>query len=71
MEDSFLYMDAARGDRIVLVTGDRDYVPTLRSLANRNIKATIVFWKHATSHDLREFADDYFELDQIFERITR
>lgn len=71
IEDSFQYMQAPRGDRVVLVTGDRDYLPTLRSLKNRHIKTTVVFWKHALSHDLRDFADDYFELDLIFDHISR
>lgn len=71
VEDSFLHMDSNRGDRVVLVTGDRDYLPTLKSLDGRGIKTTVVFWSHAMSHELRDFADDYFELDPIFDHISR
>jgi uncharacterized LabA/DUF88 family protein len=71
VEDSFMYMRPERADRLVLVSGDRDYLPTLKSLAQRGLKSTVVFWAHAMSHDLRDFADDYFELDSIFDHITR
>lgn len=71
VEDSFLYMKADRGDRVVLLSGDRDYLPTLKSLHSRGIQSTVVFWKHAMSHDLRDYADDHFELDGIFDHISR
>lgn len=71
MEDSFLYMKPERNDRVVLLSGDRDYVPTLKSLAGRGIPTTVVFWQHATSHDLKDAADDFFGLDSVFDAITR
>lgn len=71
MEDSFLYMKVERGDRVVLLSGDRDYVPTLKSLSGRGIPTTVVFWEHGTSHDLRAVAEDFFALDHVFEAITR
>lgn len=71
MEDSFLHMKPERADRVALVAGDRDYLPTLKSLDSRGIPTTVVFWAHGMSRDLRDFADDHFELDGIFDHITR
>jgi hypothetical protein len=71
IEDSFLYMKPERSDKVVLLSGDRDYLPTVKSLKARGLKTLVVFWKHATSHDLRAEADDFFALDGVFEAITR
>lgn len=70
MADSYEYMNTERGDRVVLVSGDRDYLPPLRSLAARGIPTTVVFWSHGLSHELRDFADDSFDLDGIFDVIS-
>jgi hypothetical protein len=37
LEDSYEYMDSARGDMAVLLAGDGDYVPVLESLRRRGI----------------------------------
>lgn len=71
MEDSYEHMQATRGDRAVLVSGDRDYVPTVKSLARRGLPTTVVFWDHATARLLRETADDYVVLDPLFQHLTR
>ena len=44
MEDSFLYMKPERKDRLVLVSGDRDYLPTVESLAKRGIPTTCLLY---------------------------
>jgi uncharacterized LabA/DUF88 family protein len=69
LEDSFLYMKSDQ-DRVVLVAGDRDYVPPIESLARRGIPTTVIFWQHATARDLRAKADDYSPLDPLFEHIS-
>lgn len=71
IEDSYEFMQPSRGDRVVLVSGDRDYLPTVKSLHRRGIPTTVVFWSHATSHDLLAAADDHAELDALFGHITR
>jgi uncharacterized LabA/DUF88 family protein len=60
MEDSYEHMRVERGDRAVLISGDRDYTPTVKSLAKRGLPTTVVFWDHATARALKEAADDYF-----------
>lgn len=63
MEDSYEHMKPARGDRVVLMTGDGDYTPTLESLALRGIPTSIVFWRHATARTLGDVADRFHDLD--------
>lgn len=69
--DSFEHMRLDRGDRCVLVSGDRDYVPALQNLSGRGLPTTVVFWDHATARDLREAADDYHPLDPLFDHVSR
>lgn len=57
LDDSFQYMRPERGDRAVLLAGDRDYLPPIESLANRGLPTTVVFWTHATARDLRDHAE--------------
>lgn len=71
VEDSFLHMKPERHDRVVLVSGDRDYLPTIESLRSRGIPTTVVFWKHATAVDLRTKADDFSDLEPLFGYLTR
>jgi len=71
MADSYEHMRADRGDRVVLLSGDRDYVPTVKSLSARSLPTTVVFWQHATAHDLRDAADDFVPLDPLFDHLTR
>jgi hypothetical protein len=71
VEDSFQHMRSGRGDVAVLVGGDGDFMPTFESLHRRGLRTRVVCWKHATSRDLREFADEWIELDPHLEFLTR
>lgn len=71
LEDSFQYMKSSNGDRVVLVSGDRDYLPVVESLDRRGIPTSVVFWEHATANDLRSRVDDFTDLTPLFERLTR
>jgi hypothetical protein len=71
LEDAFLFMKPAQQDMAVLVGGDGDFLPTFEVLRRRGIRTRVVFWKHATSRDLREFTDEYEELDPYFDKLTR
>lgn len=71
VEDSFAYMKTELGDLAVLVAGDGDYMPPLESLHKRGLNVRVICWKHATSRDLRETADEYLELDPYFDWLTR
>lgn len=71
VEDSFLHMKTERGDRAVLVSGDRDYIPTIESLAARGFPTTVVFWKHATGQELQRPPIDFQALDSRLDTLTR
>jgi hypothetical protein len=71
LEDAFMWMKPERGDIAVLVGGDGDFLPTFEVLRRRGVKTRVVFWRHATSRDLREFADEYVELDPYFDKLSR
>jgi uncharacterized LabA/DUF88 family protein len=71
MEDSFNYMTAANGDIAVLAAGDGEFLPTIGSLQTRGLRVRVVSWAHAVSHQLRNAADEFFELDPFFYDLTR
>lgn len=70
LEDSFNHMKADNGDIAVLVAGDGDFLPTIRSLQKRGIRVRVVSWAHAVSHELRDTADEFIELDPYFDYLT-
>lgn len=70
LDDSYSYMESDRGDMAVLVAGDGDYIPSMRSLQRRGLRVRVVFWRHATSRELRDTADEFVELDSHFDRLT-
>jgi hypothetical protein len=55
----------------ILVADDGDFIPPVRSVQNRGLKVRVVFWKHGTSRELREAADEFLELDPYFDQLTR
>ena len=69
-EDSFTYMQPARGDMAVIVAGDGDYVPAVESLQRRGLGVRAVFWEHAVSRDLRRLVDEYVPLDPHLESLA-
>src|SRR5260370_23318664 len=70
LDDSYEQMKSDRGDMAVLVAGDGDYLPSMRSLQRRGFRVRVVFWKHATSRELRDTANEFVELDPHFDRLT-
>lgn len=64
-------MRAERGDRLVLVSGDRDYVRTVKSLGPPGAADKRNIGKHATAADLRQSADDFTPLEPLFDHLTR
>lgn len=69
MEDSYEHMKP--GDQLLLVSGDRDYLPTIESLAKRGFPTRIAFWEHATGTELKRAPIDYVPLDPAFDHITK
>ena len=71
VEDSYTYMKPERHDMALLVAGDGDFIPPVRSVQNRGLRVRVVFWRHGTSRGLREAADEFLELDPYFDQLTR
>ncbi len=71
VEDCYKYMRPERGDMAVLVAGDGDFVPPVRSVQSRGLTVRVVFWRHGTSRELRRAADEFIELDPHFDWLTR
>jgi uncharacterized LabA/DUF88 family protein len=70
LDDSVTTMNAAHGDKAVLLSGDSDHLPAVRRLANNGIATLVLFWEHATSAELRSEAD-FMPLDPFFDLLTR
>lgn len=58
----------AESDLFVLVSGDRDYVPTVKELREDGYKVQVVFWRHA-AQELKDVADSFIELDPHLEHL--
>ena len=53
---------------IVLVAGDRDYVPVIEDLRSEGFTVHVVFWGHA-SRELKESASYFISLDSLLDRL--
>jgi uncharacterized LabA/DUF88 family protein len=67
MEDSYELLDQAK-DEIVLIAGDKDYVPLIEKVRKRKIKFVVCFWEHA-SRELKEICDQFVSLDQFLKHL--
>jgi hypothetical protein len=71
LEDSYEHMAARAPDvMVVVVTGDRDYAPPLRSVSKRDIRTRVVFWDHASA-ELKQAADEFVSLNDHLAFLTR
>lgn len=61
LEDSYELMIPGQ-DEVILVAGDRDYVPTAESLKRRGITFSVCFWDHA-ARELKDVADNFYSLN--------
>ncbi|MFJ6004029.1 NYN domain-containing protein [Arthrobacter sp. NPDC092385] len=69
LSDSFQYMKP--GDKVVLVSGDRDYLPVIENLKDRNFETVVTFWEHATGKELKTAPVSFSPLDPLFDHLTR
>lgn len=69
MADSYERM--APRDKVVLVSGDRDYLPTIANLSSRGFETLVAFWEHATGSELKQPPIDFFALDPLFTHLSK
>lgn len=65
LEDSYECVDA-KNDEVILVSGDKDYLPIIRSLKNRGIMVIVCFWSHA-AREIKDAADKFYNLDDYYD----
>ena len=53
------------GDRVILVSGDGDFIPVVKKIQNKGVKVTVAGSKKRTSYELRQIANDFIDLDAI------
>ncbi|PIQ25558.1 NYN domain-containing protein [bacterium (Candidatus Blackallbacteria) CG17_big_fil_post_rev_8_21_14_2_50_48_46] len=63
MEDSFTIVNKEE-DEMILVSGDKDYVPAIIKIRSRNIKVVCCFWSQAAS-ELKQCVDEFISLDEF------
>lgn len=56
----------AKEDLVILVAGDRDYVPAVRALVAAGVCVEVHFWDHASWH-LKEAATEFVRMDRYLE----
>jgi uncharacterized LabA/DUF88 family protein len=68
--DSFLTIDAVtlaeKLDVLIIIGGDKDYLPLLWYLRSRGCKTEVWSYPGTTSQIMRESCDGYFPLDESF-----
>lgn len=69
MEDSYELVDKER-DEMVLVAGDKDYVPMVEKLRRRGIRVILCFWAHA-AQELVAACDAFYNLDTYLDHLRR
>lgn len=69
MEDSYEIMDIVN-DEIVLVAGDKDYVPLVEKLKKRKIRVVLCFWNHA-AEELINACDEHLSLDKFLDYLKK
>jgi hypothetical protein len=67
-KDAYTILNKAE-DEIILVAGDKDYVPIVEDLRQFGVNFTVMFWEHA-AREIREIATTFISLNPYFDLIT-
>lgn len=65
IEDSYEILNKSE-DEIIIVAGDKDYVPAIEKLRKRQIRVIVCFWNHA-AEELKAICDDFYSLDEYWD----
>ena len=66
-KDAYTVIDKATSE-IVLVAGDKDYMPVIEDLKSEGFKVVVVFWDHA-ARELKETASQFISLNQWLDHL--
>jgi len=70
VSDSYELITDKMVDEMILVAGDRDYVPAVHNISKRGIRVVVYFWSHAAS-ELKDHAAEFISLDSHINEIAR
>ena len=63
--------EAQKGDRVILISGDGDFIPAVKRVQNKGAKVTVIGLKDNTSFRLRQIANDFIDLNSIKYKIAK
>lgn len=66
-KDAYTKIDKSNSE-IVLVAGDKEYVPVINDLKSEGFSVVVVFWDHAAK-ELKESATKFISLDPWYEHL--
>jgi uncharacterized LabA/DUF88 family protein len=61
-KDAYTKIDKSKNE-IVLVAGDKDYMPVIEDLKNEGFRVVVVFWDHA-AQEVKQAATKFISLNQ-------
>jgi uncharacterized LabA/DUF88 family protein len=67
-KDAYTCIDKS-GDELVLVSGDKDFVPVVEDLIKEGYTVVVAFWEHA-AQELKDSATRYLSLNPYFDLIS-
>ena len=70
MADSYECITDKSVDEMILVAGDKDYVPAVNHISKRGIRVVVYFWDHAAS-ELKDHAAEFISLNKYFAAFSR
>ena len=70
MEDSYECITDKNADEMILVAGDKDYVPAVNRISKRGIRVVVYFWDHAAI-ELKDHAAEFVSLNKYINVFSR
>jgi uncharacterized LabA/DUF88 family protein len=63
--------EVQKGDRVILVSGDGDFVPVVKEVQHLGAKVIVAAKYNMLNQELAEIADGYINLDEIKDKIAK
>lgn len=63
--------ECQKGERVILVSGDGDFIPAVEKLQAKGVKVTVAGHKDSINYELRRLADHFLDLDSIKYQIAK
>lgn len=63
--------EAQKGDRVILVSGDGDFIPVVKKIQNKGVKVTVIAHQDSINYELRRIAHDFVDLNEMKDQIAK